>query len=343
MTTSATLRARSLLSPQTSERTALRGLPSCRYDERVGRIVMAGLTRRPKELEPVLFYDALGSALFERITELPEYYLTRTEREILHHHADAIVEQAAGLHELMVAELGAGSCTKSELLLDALIRRQRRGSFVPIDVSASPLTAARARLMRSLPSLAVRPHVGDHASGLSALAAYPERKLVLFIGSSIGNYDHAAARALLRSVRASLGPGDALLLGTDLRKDPAALVAAYDDSQGVTAAFNKNALSRINAELWADFDLDRFEHRALWNAAESRMEMHLESTVAQVVRIRALGMDVAFGAGERIHTESSYKYDDAMVAALLGSSGFRSERTFTDAESRFAVHLARAV
>ena len=319
----------------------------------VARVVAEGLLRADKRLPAWLFYDAEGSRLYEQITRLPEYYLTRAERSIFEKHSDAIVACAAGdasavSHTgpgsavLHVAELGAGAATKTQILLRAVIRRQGKTTFVPADVSQSALEEGARRMAREEPELTVRPALGHHEEALEVIRAMPDRQLVLFIGSSIGNYAPDEAGALLSSVRGSLRAGAAFLLGTDLKKSPRVLIPAYDDSRGVTAAFNKNVLRRINRDLGANFDVERFRHVAIWNEGDSRIEMHLESLARQSVRIEALGVDVILRKGERIHTESSVKYDEAMVGALLGSSGFRRERTFLDEDGRFAVHLARA-
>lgn len=310
----------------------------------VGREVASGLSRQPKALPPYLFYDEEGSRLYERITELPEYYPTRTERAILAQNADDIVARAsrgAG-DELRVIELGAGTASKTRLVLSAVLSRQGRCLYMPIDVSASALDEAAQRLAEELPQVDVRPIVGRHEDAFDAIRALGPRRLVLFIGSSIGNLSDDEAAAFLRGVHGGLSTGGALLLGTDLRKSPDRLVAAYDDAAGVTAAFNKNVLARINRELGGRFSLDTFRHVALWNEADSRVEMHLESTIAQEVRIESLALTVPFRRGERIHTESSAKYDQARVDRMLTRAGFTLERTYTDAESLFAVHLARA-
>jgi len=306
--------------------------------------VRSGLLRADKRLPPWLFYDDEGSRLYERITELPEYYLTRAEWSIFQTHSDRIVAEAARgwTGPLDLAELGAGTATKSLLLVRATVRRQGGTTFMPTDVSAEALAIAAARIEREEPRARVRPVVGHHEHALDAIKTLEQHQLVMFIGSSIGNYEDDEARTLLRAVRSSVRTGGALLLGTDLRKDPRVLVRAYDDAQGVTAAFDKNVLARINRELGGGFDLDAFRHVALWNEARSRIEMHLESLADQTVRIAGLRVDVPFRRGERIHTESSVKYDEAMVDGLLDASGFTREATLLDAEERFAVHLARA-
>ena len=307
--------------------------------------VRRGLAAAPKSLPPYLFYDDEGSALYERITELPEYYLTRAEREIFETHASEIVALAADRNgrPLRVVELGAGSAAKTQVLLRAVVERQGRCSYVPIDISAAAIEQGRLRLRSVLPEVQVAPLVMTHEQALGALRldAVPS-SLVLFIGSSIGNFEDDEASAILRGLADALGEGTPLLLGTDLRKSPDLLVRAYDDAAGVTAAFNKNLLRRINRELGGHFELERFRHVALWNAAASRIEMHLESTVMQEVAIDGLDHCARFEAGETIHTESSIKYDLPRVEALLGAGGFALQRTFHDAERRFAVHLARA-
>jgi dimethylhistidine N-methyltransferase len=307
----------------------------------VARAVAWGLSRVHKELPPWLFYDREGSHLFEEITELPEYYPTRTERAIFETYADAIVREAAHGARFTMIELGAGTATKTRILLAAQVRAQGACEYIPVDVSPTALEIARREIAGVLPTVRVRPVVCTTEESPAEIRKVQGRKLVLFIGSSIGNYDEDAAVALLRGVRGALEQGDALLLGTDLRKDLATLLPAYDDARGVTAAFNRNVLVRINRELGANFDTSRFRHVARWNAIASRVEMHLESTVDQSVTIHALGMSVRFRAGETIHTESSVKYDLHMVDRVLGRAGFTRERTFEDERHWFAVHLAR--
>ena len=307
---------------------------------------MEGLTERPKSLSPWLFYDRTGSRLFEEITEQPEYYVTRTERQILAEHADEIVAAAARGGYLSIIELGAGTATKTGLLLKAAIARQGSVTYSPIDVSASALEEARLRLKTDLPKVKVQPIVADYTEGMrqnraEALAG-AETRLVLYIGSSIGNFSPVDAVDLLRSVRAQLLPGDCLLLGTDMVKDRQTLLAAYDDAAGVTARFNLNVLERINHELDANFNPLSFRHLVRWNEQHSRIEMHLKSLVAQKVMVRALNLELRFQAGETIHTENSYKFTEQRVPALLLRAGFKLKQQWSDENKWFTVSLAVA-
>ncbi len=321
--------------------------PILEIDQRVAAAVRTGLASRPKRLPAWLFYDQAGSKLFEAITELPEYYLTRTERGILAANAGEMVARAADGARLRITELGAGSADKTRLLLRAAVERQGMVLYEPVDVSASALDGAKQRIEREIAGVTVAPRAMDYTDGdgrrfdLGA-ADGGERRLVLYIGSSIGNFEPPQAARLLGRVRAGLETGDGLLLGVDLVKDEATLVAAYDDAAGVTAAFNRNVLVRLNRELDADFDAEAFAHRAVWNARESRMEMHLVSWIAQQVSAGALDLTVEFAAGETIHTENSYKYVPGQAEALLAEAGFRAEATWTDARGWFAVCLGRA-
>lgn len=295
----------------------------------------------PKCLPPWLFYDEAGSALFDRITGLPEYYLTRTERSIFAANSDEIVRAAAAGLRLRITELGAGSADKTRLLLAAAARLQPAVVYEPIDVSASALDVARDRLAAEMPGVVVAPRVEDYTVALT-LDPTPalERRLVLYIGSSIGNFEPEAALELLRTVRAALSPGDSILLGVDCVKDESTLLAAYDDAAGVTAAFDCNLLVRLNRELGADFDPAAFAHRAVWNAAQSRIEMHLESLCAQTVQIPALDLIVQFARGERLHTESSYKYHPGQPQTLLAEAGFTPTQVWSDPNHWFSVTLA---
>lgn len=301
--------------------------------------VLEGLSRNPKSLPPKLFYDGEGSALFDRITELPEYYLTRAERSILELRGAEICDVAG--RALQVVELGPGDGSKAALLLRHLARRQLRVDYVPIDISHEALFAAAERLHREFPNVQVRPVVADITQEFS-LPPTRARRLVLYLGSSIGNFDPADAAALLQGVRRCLRTRDKLLLGADLVKPESLLRAAYDDPGGVTAAFNKNVLGRINRELGGHFQLDSFRHVALWNPAASRMEMYLESLREQDVTVERLGRSFLFKRGERMHTENSYKYTVEGVRDLLGRAGFESQCIWTDHPRWFSLHLASA-
>jgi dimethylhistidine N-methyltransferase len=342
-------------------------------NEAVLREALNGLTSTPqKTLPPWLFYDELGSQLFVQITALPEYYLTRTERAIFAAHAadiflefDSPVTGAPGgrslpageiigapggrslpAGEITIAELGAGTASKTGLLLHAATRFQPGVLYQPIDVSPTALDEAAATLTAAIPGLTVRPQLANYITERYTLQRPKDHRiLALYIGSSIGNFSPAEATSILRNLRHHLAPGDALLLGADLAPGPhksiTALLAAYDDAAGVTAAFNKNILARLNRELDAGFHLDAFAHRARWNAAESRIEMHLESLIPQTVHIA--GQRIHFAPGETIHTENSYKFTDVALDALLTSSGFTPTRTFHDPARSFAVTLAQAL
>jgi len=303
------------------------------------RDVEEGLASSPKTLPWKLFYDALGSELFDEITHLPEYYLSRTELEILQERADEIA-LAAGPN-VTVVELGAGSASKTSTLLRAFGRRQIRTAYFPVDISPSALAKAKVEVKRNSPAAFVHPVVADFSQGFGFLQDIPGRKLVLYLGSSIGNFNPEVAVAMLAGVRQELSAGDSLLLGTDMVKDPAIMVPAYDDAQGVTEQFNKNILGRLNRELGAGFDLDAFRHIALWNPIQSRMEMHLESAVRQTVDIELLQSRIKFRAGERIYTEDSHKYTMKMVNKMLKAAGFSLDQTWFDEKKWFSLHLAR--
>lgn len=305
----------------------------------IAEAVRAGLSAGPKRLPPKLFYDAQGSRLFERITKTREYYPTRTERSIFRQFAAEMAEQAG--NNLTLVELGAGSARKTRLLIEALLRRQLRLDFYPVDVSPTALHDALASLNGDYPSLRVAPIVADYSHGLPSLKDLPGQKLALFLGSTIGNFEPEEAREFLVELRRSLAPGDALLAGFDMIKGPATLHAAYNDSQGVTARFNKNLLARINRELGGRFDLQAFRHVAFWNPEASRIEMHLESLREQTVWVQDLGRCFYFARGERIHTENSYKFSPAGIASLLERSGLHLEKTWTDPQGWFSEILAR--
>jgi L-histidine N-alpha-methyltransferase len=324
--------------------------------EAVASEARRGLTASPKCLSPWLFYDEAGSRLFEQITTLPEYYLTRTERDIFTTNADEIFNILDS--NLTIVELGAGTASKTGILLRALTRRQPTVLYEPIDISPTALDEASAQLESAIPNLTVRPRVANYVTDSFTIERPADtRVLALYIGSSIGNFSPGEARHILITLRAQLRPGDALLLGTDLApcppeathpaKSPSTLLAAYNDKRGVTGAFNRNILARLNRDLGADFRPDQFAHRALWNHTRSRIEMHLRSLVPQRVTIPAnsAGPDLHlnFFTGETIHTENSYKFDPATIATLLADTGFTTTRTFTDPASLFAVTLAAAI
>ncbi len=300
--------------------------------------IWRGLTRSPKSLPPWLFYDKAGSLLFEEITRLPEYYLTRTERQIFKRHAGEIASAAGA--DLTLIELGAGTATKTCTIISAILKRQKTLTFYPVDVSPNALDAAVHHLTREHGALTVKPLVADYTAGLPELKNVGGRKMVLYIGSSIGNFEPLEASAVLARVRRSLSFGDVLLVGTDMAKDASVLVPAYDDVQGVTARFNLNLLARINRELGGHFEIASFRHVALWNTDSSRMEMYLESLRKQTVAIDDLGLKVRFDAGERLHTENSYKFTMPMVCSILQNAGFALDRTWMDDRQWFGLHLA---
>jgi len=298
--------------------------------------VRRGLTATPKFLLPHYFYDALGSALFSAICELPEYYVTRAEEEILRSRAMEIA--AAFGPRVRLVELGSGSARKTRHLIDAILARQASLDYFPVDVDAGILASSGQALLHDYLRLSIDAICGDFRNPATLLRPYlppsDARTIVLFLGSSIGNLDPAAAGAMLSNLRTALSPGDALFLGADLRKSPSILEPAYDDALGVTAAFNLNLLGRINRELGGTFDLASFAHRAYYNESEGRIEMHLVSRNAQRVLID--GYEVAFEDGESIHTENSYKYDDPSLNALAEAGGFTIEQRWSDSKGYFA-------
>jgi L-histidine N-alpha-methyltransferase len=301
--------------------------------------VRAGLTADPKWLPPKWFYDARGSELFEQITQLPEYYPTRAEREILQTRAGEI---AAITKAHTLVELGSGSSEKTRLLLDGLRDRGTLTTFVPLDVSESALRAAADAINADYPALDVHGVVGDFTAHLDKLPGDPPR-VVAFLGGTIGNLLPSEREAFYTSIRDVLEPGEWLLLGTDLVKDPATLVAAYDDSAGVTAEFNKNVLRVINRQLGADFDVDAFSHVAVWDAENEWIEMRLRADRAVSVLIPEVHLEIEFAEGEELHTEISAKFHRHGVEAELDKAGFTSAAWWTDSEARFALSLWQAI
>jgi L-histidine N-alpha-methyltransferase len=299
--------------------------------------VREGLSRRPRTLPPKYFYDTRGSQLFEEITRLPEYYLTRAERSILLRTAPSLVE---AVRPAALVEFGSGSSGKTEILLDAGGREGHLGAYAPIDVSRDAIESAAERLHRRYPDLEILGIAGDFHDDLELpFAGMP--RLVLLLGSTIGNFTPAEARAFARRLRSHLSTADAFLVGFDLVKDRRELVAAYDDERGVTAEFNRNVLLVLNRELGSDFAPETFRHRADWNEVAARIEMHLVSDRRQIVSIPSLELELEFERGESIRTELSHKYTRQSAAALLEDGGFGVERWETDERSRFGLALAR--
>ena len=299
------------------------------------RAVLDGLSARPRAIPAKYLYDARGSALFDEICELPEYYLTRTETEILKQRAAEIGRRAGPGCALI--EFGSGSSVKSRLLIDAL---PKLALYAPIDISREHLDATAAQLRRDYPSLKVEPVCADFMGPVPPIES-KGRRLGFFPGSTIGNLTPTEATAFLRNVRTLVGDDGALVLGADLKKDPQRLHDAYNDSAGVTAAFTLNLLRRMNRELQATFDLSAFAHEAFYDEAEGRIEIYFRSLEQQTVTVA--GQRFEFAAGERVHTEYSYKYDTADLAAMADAGGFRLAETWTDPERLFAVAYLESI
>jgi dimethylhistidine N-methyltransferase len=300
---------------------------------------LEGLRATPKRLHPKFFYDQRGSELFERITETPEYYPTRTEIALLEERAGEIVK-GFGPNPLLI-EFGSGSSRKVRILLDALSDAPAR--YLALDISRAQLVASVEALAEDYPNLEVRAVCADYTQPVAlphdALAG-GGRRVAFFPGSTIGNFSPAEAEAFLSAKAKMVGPGGAMLLGVDLKKDPALLNAAYNDAAGLTAEFNRNLLTRLNRELGADFNLACFRHRAFYNGREGRIEMHLASQRDQCVHVA--GETIAFRAGETIHTENSYKFSIGELRALARRSGFRAVQAWTDGRERFSLHWLEA-
>jgi dimethylhistidine N-methyltransferase len=303
--------------------------------------IRRGLTSDPKYLFPKYLYDELGSRLFEAICEVDEYYLTRAENEILATHAGEVVAAIPRCRTLI--ELGSGNAEKTRNILEALLSQRTEVLFMPVDISASALKASSHALLDSYPQLRIEAYAADYYQALEALQLpTAERVLMLFLGSNIGNFEPDEARDFMSAIRRVLRPGDAFLLGADLKKDRATLEAAYDDSLGVTRSFIVNELERINRELGANFDLWAFGLRALYNEALGRVELYLESLRPQSVAIRAFDLTIDFKAGERIHVENAYKFDVEGLGTLGNQTGFTLEKTWLDKRGRFSSNLFRA-
>jgi L-histidine Nalpha-methyltransferase len=308
-------------------------------DPRMLADVAEGLSLPQKELSPKYFYDQRGSELFEAITRLPEYYPTRTERALLEGWMPELMAQ---LGTRTLIELGAGNAEKSRIILDAMRATGLAELYVPIDVSATFLSQTATQIRREYPGLAVEPAVADIAEELNLPRRMPRPALFAFLGSTIGNFYPPAAIRLLRRVRAAMEPGDRFLMGVDLRKDIARIEAAYNDSRGITAEFNRNMLLVLNHELGADFDARAFEHRAFYDTVAHRIEMHLVSTRDQTVTIPGIE-PVRFAKGESIRTEISTKYDRETVASLFAAAGLRIEAWPTDPTTPFGLVVGAPV
>jgi len=299
--------------------------------------VRSGLTASPKTLQPRWFYDDRGCELFDAITELPEYYQTRTERQILERHSREIMEL---VRPASLVELGAGSCTKSRVLIRAAKGLGSLWTFVPFDISEVTLRRSATELSEEFDDLTVYCVTGEFDHHLSEIPRFG-RQLIVFLGSTIGNFEPAEAAHFLGEVRRLMRPGDHFLIGVDLIKDRRELIAAYDDARGVTADFNRNLLTRINRELDANFDLDAFTHAVRWNESDHRIEMCLRSSVEQTVAIRGADMTVDFAAGELVRTEVCTKYTRQILEAMLDEVGITPVAWYTDSAERFGLLLAR--
>lgn len=304
--------------------------------------VRRGLSANPKSLSPKYFYDELGSQLFDAICLLPEYYLTRAENEIIERYADEIVNAIAG--EKTLLEMGSGSASKTRLIIEALLKQQPRLLFMPVDISVSALESSSRILLQSFPRLRIEAYAAEYFDALAVLSEKQSRgrTLALFLGSNISNFGREEAPKFLRALRRVLKTGDALLLGADLKKDRNVLEPAYDDALGLTAAFNLNLLSRVNRELGGNFNLRAFKHHAFYNDDIGRVEIYIESISEQTVQITNLDLEVHFAAGERIHTENSYKYDLSGIAQLASDTGYTCSRTWLDSQKRFSSNLLLA-
>jgi dimethylhistidine N-methyltransferase len=303
--------------------------------------VRAGFRARPYTLSPRYFYDDLGSALFEAITRLPEYYLTRIESDLLATYGSHIA--AAFDDVLEVVELGSGSALKTRLLIDAILARQPQLTYRPVDISPEALVESSHALLGTHGAVRIVAYASDYFTLLrERRLETQERVLALFLGSNVGNFEPEQAAELFGLLARALEPGDGLLVGYDLKKEPSVLELAYDDPTGVTAAFNKNLLGRINRELGGDFDLDAFSFFARYHEDIGAVRSYLRAERAQTVTIPAAGVRVTLAAGETIHTESSYKFSQDEMIALLAGCGFGERRTFVDAAGRYALGLFKA-
>ena len=331
-----------MLSVGTRERLQLVALDTDTHLDEFSADVQKGLSASPKRLSCRFLYDERGSLLFEKICDLPEYYITRTEYSILSRCADEIT----GLFPewISLVELGSGSATKTRILIDAFLCRHDALRYVPVDISSTILEESSLALLEDYPRLQVHAVAAEYEQGLERLKALNDRaKLILWLGSNVGNLGREEAAVFLRRVGASMQPRDRLLVGIDLRKDRAVLERAYDDASRVTAAFNLNLLARVNRELGGHFNLKTFRHRATYNAEEGRVEIYLDSLRCQHVAVDRLRMNVPFREGESIHTENSYKYSPEEIEALAHGGGLRVDRQWYDEDRNFRRHPPGAV
>lgn len=312
-------------------------------DRRIAAALINGLFAPQKQLPSWLFYDDTGCKLYDQITRLPEYYLTRAESEILREHADDIVSVLRqGVKRVSLAELGAGTATKTQWLLAALTGAQGASTYLACDIATGVLQQLAQGISAAHPLVELRTCVGEHTEAGPLMAQLPGRQALLFLGSSVGNYPDADAVQLLAEMKTFLRSDALLILGTDLKKSLELIQAAYDDAQGVTAAFNKNVLQRLNRELMAEFDPTMFRHVAHWNESTSNIELYLESCGAQRVRVNAFPCEVVLAPGERILTEICAKYDDARVDRVLHAAGWTRAQSFRDRDKHFGLHIAHS-
>lgn len=303
--------------------------------------VANGLSASPKKLSPMYLYDKQGSLLFEQICELPEYYLTRTEHRILEKFAHEIAAYSNG--NLALIELGSGSSTKTRLIIEALIDHQDDLHYIPVDISETILVSSAKELLEDYPDLKITAHVAEYHAAIKHISKQQiEQKMVIFLGSNIGNFEPQTAENFLRKIRTWMNEGDFMLLSTDLQKSIGILEAAYNDKQGITATFNLNILKRMKRELDADFDFEKFAHLAFYNRAQGRVEIHIRSKIDQQIYIGHIDQTFDFKKGETIHTENSYKFTKGQIAQLCHDAGFRWVRQWTDDRSYFSVNLLSA-
>lgn len=326
---------------QTSDRLRFLQPPASQRLSTLAEVVEHGLSQTPRSLPCRFFYDEVGSRLFERICSLPEYYLTRTEQAILNQHAPDMIRAAGHDRPISLIEFGSGSSFKTRLLIEAALSRQERLEYVPIDISANFLAASSHTLLADYPQLHVTAIAAEYNDGIHAIPDHDCPRLILFLGSNIGNFDENEAVEFLSGVCSEMSTNDQILMGVDLLKSPSIIEPAYNDAAGITEAFNKNLLHRINEELGADFDLDRFEHHAPFRADRSRIEMWLMSRSQQLVNVQVLGKTYTFAAGEGVHTENSHKFSHAALKSISQRAGLVITEVWTDPNEWFALLLLK--